>query len=77
MKILGVDVGGTFTDLVIVSENGELKTFKSSTTPDDPSDGIMNTLALAIKSFNIPLNIQNKGRLIQSYKSKLDRIVGL
>ena len=40
---LGVDVGGTFTDFVLINEvTGELFREKCLTTPDDPVIGIMN-----------------------------------
>ena len=40
---LGVDVGGTFTDFVLIDElSGELVREKCLTTPDDPVLGIMN-----------------------------------
>ena len=39
---LGVDVGGTFTDLVLYNEqNGELRLWKTPSTPQDLSIGIM------------------------------------
>lgn len=39
---LGIDTGGTFTDLVLVHvESGEQSLFKTPTTPDDPSRGIL------------------------------------
>lgn len=42
MKTIGVDVGGTFTDLVYCNlETGDLAIHKVSTTPDDPSRGVM------------------------------------
>src|SRR5215216_598270 len=40
---LGVDVGGTFTDLVALSE-GELITAKVPSTPGDQSVGVMNAV---------------------------------
>jgi hypothetical protein len=40
---LGVDVGGTFTDLVALSE-GELVTAKVPSTPQDQSVGVMNAI---------------------------------
>ncbi|MBA2534522.1 MAG: hydantoinase/oxoprolinase family protein, partial [Rubrobacter sp.] len=40
---LGVDVGGTFTDLVALSE-GELITAKVPSTPKDQSEGVMNAI---------------------------------
>jgi N-methylhydantoinase A len=39
----GVDVGGTFTDLVALSE-GELITAKVPSTPQDQSEGVMNAI---------------------------------
>jgi N-methylhydantoinase A/oxoprolinase/acetone carboxylase beta subunit len=40
MKRLGVDVGGTFTDLIYVDdEAGTVLVHKIPTTPDDPSEG--------------------------------------
>src|SRR6476620_2603442 len=40
MKRLGVDVGGTFTDLLYVDdEAGVIRVHKLPTTPDDPSEG--------------------------------------
>src|SRR5436853_463675 len=40
MKRLGVDVGGTFTDLIYVDdETGKILVHKLATTPDDPSQG--------------------------------------
>src|ERR1700736_3916047 len=39
---LGIDTGGTFTDLVLVNvESGEQWLFKTPTTPDDASRGIL------------------------------------
>ena len=40
MKRLGVDVGGTFTDLIYVDdESGTVLVHKLPTTPEDPSQG--------------------------------------
>ena len=43
---LGVDVGGTFTDLVALSE-GNLVTAKVPSTPRDQSEGVMNAVEAA------------------------------
>ena len=40
---LGVDVGGTFTDLVALSD-GDLVTAKVPSTPQDQSEGVMNAI---------------------------------
>lgn len=42
MRMIGVDVGGTFTDLVYCDmASGEVAIHKVSTTPEDPSRGVM------------------------------------
>src|SRR5437763_15710106 len=42
---IGVDVGGTFTDLVLVGPNGRLVLDKHPTTPHDQSVGVLGGLA--------------------------------
>ncbi len=43
---LGVDVGGTFTDLLLIDENsGETYTAKVPSTPEDSSIGVLNGIA--------------------------------
>ncbi len=46
MNIVGVDIGGTFTDLVGVID-GKIVSSKTSTTPADPSEGVAESLRLA------------------------------
>jgi N-methylhydantoinase A len=41
---VGVDIGGTFTDLVAVSESGHISTGKALTTPGHLSDGVLAVL---------------------------------
>ena len=42
-----VDTGGTFTDLVVESDDGGLRMYKAPTTPADPVAGVLETLAHA------------------------------
>src|SRR4051812_45722795 len=43
---LGVDVGGTFTDLLLVrDETGETYRVKTPSTPADPSQGVLDGVA--------------------------------
>ncbi|BFM07680.1 hydantoinase/oxoprolinase N-terminal domain-containing protein [Halioxenophilus aromaticivorans] len=43
---LGVDVGGTFTDLLLINElTGEKHTAKVPSTPEDSSKGVLNGVA--------------------------------
>lgn len=39
---IGIDVGGTFTDFLLTSENGESEIYKVLSTPDDPSIATLN-----------------------------------
>ena len=41
---VGVDVGGTFTDLVAVADDGTVIAYKVSSTPGDQSEGVENAL---------------------------------
>src|SRR3989441_11588578 len=44
---VGVDVGGTFTDLVAVDEDGQIDARKVVTTPEDPSVGMFRAIETA------------------------------
>jgi N-methylhydantoinase A len=46
--LLGVDVGGTFTDAVLAT-SGRLVTAKAPTTPNDQSKGVMAAIAAALE----------------------------
>lgn len=43
---LGVDIGGTFTDLVLLSEDGSITTTKALTTPGELEKGVLDAIAL-------------------------------
>ena len=45
--IIGIDVGGTFTDIVVSTAGGETIIAKAATTPADQSDGVLDGIALA------------------------------
>src|ERR1043165_8793136 len=45
MYRIGIDVGGTFTDLVAVDPSGRATLAKVASTPEDPSIGVMAGLA--------------------------------
>ena len=46
MRMIGVDVGGTFTDAVYYDEaSGEIRWTKAPSTPDSPSDGVLDAIA--------------------------------
>jgi N-methylhydantoinase A len=45
--VIGVDIGGTCTDCVVVDEEGRVTLAKAFSTPPDFSDGIFDALAIA------------------------------
>src|SRR5437588_7760612 len=47
--LLGVDVGGTFTDAVL-ARDGRLVTAKAPSTPADQSEGVLNAVTAALGS---------------------------
>ena len=50
---IGVDVGGTFTDLVAIDDGGRITTAKSASTPQDQSIGVLAGLELLAESLGI------------------------
>ena len=48
---IAVDVGGTFTDMVLVDARGKFHVFKTPSVPADPSRGVLDVLAHAARSF--------------------------
>ena len=56
MYKIGIDVGGTFTDFVVAEEGGQPRFFKTQTTPDDPSVGVMNGLQEAASACGLSLD---------------------
>ncbi len=52
---IGIDVGGTFTDLVAVDEFGRATLAKSTSTPKDPSVGVMEGLGLLAAELGLEL----------------------
>src|SRR5690349_9123584 len=57
MRLIGVDVGGTFTDLVYAdTDAGQTGVHKISTTPDDPSRGVVAGLTALCDKYGIARN---------------------
>jgi len=48
---IGVDIGGTFTDCVVITDNGSIYTFKELSTPEDQSIGLYNVINKASQFF--------------------------
>ncbi|MDE0234600.1 MAG: hydantoinase/oxoprolinase family protein [bacterium] len=50
---IGVDVGGTFTDVVVTSTGGEIYTYKLLSTPRDFSEGVVDGIREIIESHGV------------------------
>lgn len=51
--VIGIDTGGTFTDVTVLSPDGETIINKAPTTPDDFSTGVMNALQATAESMGL------------------------
>ncbi len=49
---IGVDTGGTFTDLVLIDAQGIIRTEKSFSTPDSREQGVFDVLERAARTLN-------------------------
>jgi N-methylhydantoinase A len=63
---IGVDVGGTFTDFLVVDERGNAEIFKTSTTPRDPTIGFFRGLEKAAGA---------RGQTLAQFLDKVDTVV--
>ena len=54
--IIGVDTGGTFTDVVVLGDTGQVWTAKASTTPDDFSRGVMDAVEEAAGAVGVEIS---------------------
>jgi len=63
---IGIDVGGTFTDFLLVDGAREIRNFKILSTPDDPSRAVLDGLTALAAAENTPFD---------SFMGAIDRIV--
>jgi N-methylhydantoinase A len=54
--LVGIDIGGTFTDCAIVDRAGKLLTTKVPSTPQDFSRGMMDALGAGAQALGLPLD---------------------
>jgi N-methylhydantoinase A len=50
---IGTDIGGTFTDLVMLSGAGDVMIVKAPTTPENRTQGVLDALALAAETVGL------------------------
>jgi len=55
--VIGVDVGGTFTDAILDNQEGSIVAAKSPSTPPDYSRGVMDVLELLAEQVSKPLKM--------------------
>jgi N-methylhydantoinase A len=66
MTRVAIDVGGTFTDCLVLNEQGTLREFKALTTPQDASQGLMDCLDKAARS---------EGKSLRAFAESLEVII--
>ena len=52
MSMIGVDTGGTFTDLISINDTGKIIVIKVPSVVSDQSLGVLNSLILLPESHN-------------------------
>ena len=55
MYRVGVDIGGTFTDVVVADEAGDVVRAKALTTPEDYTEGVTAAIGNAAAELGIGL----------------------
>ncbi|HIA60723.1 MAG TPA: hydantoinase/oxoprolinase family protein, partial [Pelagibacterales bacterium] len=61
---LGIDAGGTFTDFVLADKTGNVKIYKTLSTPNEPTKAIENGLTLISEDLDVsPENIVSQSDL--------------
>lgn len=57
---ISTDIGGTFTDIVVIDSHGEINIFKSPSTPGHLMTGVLNGLKLAAQHYQEDLSVLMK-----------------
>src|ERR1700753_3831644 len=75
--VIGVDVGGTFTDAVLDDDAGTILAAKSPSTPPDYSRGVMDVLALLAEQLgqSLPYMLANTHHIAHGTTSSLNALV--
>lgn len=76
---IGCDIGGTFTDVAVVDDDGEMFTDKADTTPDELSRGVVNALQNVAERMELPVAdlLANTKRFVNGTTSVTNSIVQL
>lgn len=75
---ISVDVGGTFTDMLVLNEDTkEIFSFKTPTTPENLMEGVFNDLKLAAEEFDIELKtlLQNTLSIVHGTTASTNALI--
>jgi N-methylhydantoinase A len=72
-----LDVGGTFTDLYVRTDEGRTESFKSSTVPEDISQGLFDVLQKAAENDSITIEelLENTEQIIHGTTTATNAII--
>ena len=76
-KAIALDTGGTMTDSFIIDESGIFSVGKAQTTPENESDGILNSIedSLRYKGTNLSESSNSVEALVYSGTAMLNRLL--
>ncbi len=63
MYYIGVDIGGTFTDLVLMDDSGDTRFYKTPTTPGDLKVGVFDALRLVAEDLGLTTRPEGQNSL--------------
>jgi N-methylhydantoinase A len=68
---IGIDIGGTFTDIVVARDDGLIETRKVPSTPDDYSRGIAQALKALVQEYSTPASsMRPRSRPMRSWNTR-------
>jgi N-methylhydantoinase A len=73
---VGVDIGGTFTDVAVIGPTGTVHTGKAPTTPDSPERGCLDAITVAAQSMGVSLHslLENTSQFVHGTTMGLNAI---
>ena len=54
--LVGVDIGGTFTDCVVLDRTGNITATKAASTPGNFADGMLAAMRVAAERLELPFD---------------------
>ncbi len=75
--VIGVDIGGTFTDCVVYAPDGTMTGAKAPTTPDDRAQGFFNSIEQAAEKLELSLRqlLEQSERIVHGTTAGTNAIV--